>query len=111
MRFDSFREMLNCYAKDNLTALIFDKSDKKESLTYSQLLDLVDEKKEYLKAQGKTSIGIFCNATPECIATLFAAAELKMQIVMMDESIPYENIIKQIQVADVDIIYADDKDL
>jgi long-subunit acyl-CoA synthetase (AMP-forming) len=112
MRFGSFTDMLKYYSDKNpdSTALIYDKDEKKCSLSYSGLLERVDEKCVQLKATGKTSIGIFCTTDVDCIVTIFAATKAKMQIVMLDESVSDENIKKQIALSDVDMLYATDKE-
>lgn len=109
MRFGSFKEILKHYSNNQNPALVFDKKNAKESMSYAELLSLVEAREIELKNANKTSIGIFCAPTPECIATIFAAASQKMQIVMLDESIADENIIRQIKAADVDMLFADDK--
>ena len=110
MRFYSFKEILNHFANNHNPALIYDEKGAKTSLSYKELLSLVEKREKELAALNKTSIGIFCSATPDCIATIFAAASLKMQVVMLDDSIADESIANQIKTADVDCLYADDKD-
>jgi len=110
MRFYSFKEILNHFANNHNPALIYDEKGAKTSLSYKELLSLVEKREKELAALNKTSIGVFCSATPDCIATVFAAASLKMQIVMLDDSIADESIASQIKMADVDALFADDKD-
>ncbi len=111
MRFQSFTEMLTYYAENgsNQTALIYDKDGTILSLSYGELLEMTQQRKEELLASGKTSIGIFCSSTVECIVTVFAAATADMQLVMLDGVIAEEHIAKQIKAGDVDMLWSDGK--
>lgn len=110
MRFKSFREMLAYYSEKDSgkTALIFDENNQIIKMSYGEFLALVDKKAEELKLTGKTSIGIFTEATPECIATIFAAAGAGLQLVMLDKSVTPDIIAKQIVHSDVDMLWSSD---
>ena len=110
VRFSSFKEILTHFSNNRNPALIYDKNGVKTPLSFAELLSLVEKREKELSAEGKTSIGVFCAPTPECIATIFAAAALKMQVVMLDDGIADESIALQIKMADIDSLYADDKD-
>ncbi len=111
MRFDSFESIFRYYADNgNGNALAYNLNGEKAFMSYCALLEAVNLKKEELLASGKTSLGIFCSSSKDCIITFFAAAAAKMQIVMLDDSLS-DNVIKmQIAKTDIDMLWADDED-
>lgn len=112
MRFESFKDILKYYADNgDKAALVFEKDGAKQSLSYSGLLEKVNERQAELEKSGKTSLGIFCNSSVECVATIFAAASAGMQLVMLDESLADAVIRKQIERTDIDMLWADDEEL
>ena len=111
MRFGSFEEMLSFYAADSdAVALIYGDGDVKKEITYSQLIDAVNEKSAELIESGKTSIGIICSSSVECIVTIFAAVNAKMQVVLLDNSLSDEKLEKLITAADIDCIWSDEEE-
>ncbi|MBE6835054.1 MAG: acyl--CoA ligase [Ruminococcaceae bacterium] len=111
MRFGSFEEMLSFYAVDSrAVALIHGENGEKEEITYSLLVKLIDKKAAEIKNSGKTSIGIICSSSVECIVTVFAAVKAGLQVVLIDGGL-HESVKKaQIKAADVDMLYSDDKE-
>ena len=111
MRFGSFEEMLSFYASDEkAVALIHGEKEDTEGITYSELLKLIDDKATELSGKNKTSIGIICSSSVECVVTVFAAVKAKMQVVLIDSGLNASVKKSQIQAADVDMLFSDDKE-
>lgn len=105
--------MLLYYEKKNekSVALVYGKADGREEITYGQLAREVEKRAEQLKQTKKSCIGIFCSTDKDCVVTVFAAAKIKMQIVMLDANVPSELIKKQIAATDVDMLWSEDSEL
>ena len=110
MRFHSFLEMLTYYAANQNAALLYDEQGEKKTLRYSELAKMVQDKAQELKNSGKTSIGIICTPSVECIVTIFAAATAKMQVVMLDEGVSDANLAKLVKAADADMLWGSDSE-
>lgn len=110
MRFHSFLEMITYYAENKNPVFIYDEQGEKAELSYSALAERVSQKAQELKSCGKTSLGVICTPSVECIVTIFAAAEAKMQVVMLDEGTSEANLAKLVKAADVDMLWGNDKE-
>lgn len=113
MRFKSFTEMLSFYENQggNSVALIYEENGEKKTMSYAELHSAVREKARELKSTGKTCLGVFCESSPECIITVFAAAETGLQLVMLDPNTSSEFIIKQIEASDTDFLWSSENEL
>lgn len=108
MKFDRFNQMLEYYAENgNGTALEYDEGNGLCKMSYRELLDAVVSRTDELSSLGKTSIGIFCSSRKDCIVTIFAAVNVGMQVVMLDDSLSDDTIRLQIEKADVDTLFGD----
>ena len=79
-----------------LADIYYEYIDGKKEIRFSGLVDAVNARKAELAATGKTSIGIFCRSTKDCVVTVFAAVAAKMQVVMLDDSLADSVIARQI---------------
>ena len=109
MRFDSFHHMLSCWAEKtpDAPALIYDDRGKK-TLSFSELLEAVDERAEALKTDGGSCVGILADGSKDCVVEIFAAAAAGLQTVMLDASLPDETLGKLLQYTDVDRLWGDE---
>ena len=107
--------MLLYYEKkdENNVALLYSENEngEKQKLTFGQLARKVEERAEELENSGKSCIGVFCNITVECIVTVFAAAKVGMQIVMLDGNVPSLLLKKQLAATDADMLWSEDGEL
>lgn len=108
MRFHSFSEIISYYNGNDNPAFLYDVGGEKKTLSYAALSELIEQKRQQLQESGKTSIGILCTSSVDCIVTTFAAAAAKMQVVMLDDGLNNTAIAKLIQAADVDTLWGKD---
>ena len=108
MRFDSFSHMLRRWAEQapEHPALIYDAGGRK-SLSFSALLNAVEERAEVLRQGGKTCVGILADGSLGCVTEIFAAAEAGMQLVLLDASLPDETLGGLMRYTDVDTLWGD----
>lgn len=105
-RYASFSEMIRGAApRPDAPALKFEKDGRVGSVSYSELSALIDEKREYVRSLGKTSPGILCVPTPECVATIFAAVAEGLQVTLLGDNATREQVLS----ADVDVLIGDDE--
>ncbi len=105
MRFHSFSEILSYYAGSLNPALVYENRGETAAVSYAQLAVMVNQKAARLASCGKTSLGVICTPSVECIVTVFAAAAAKMQVVMLDEGLPEAKLAALIKAADVDMLW------
>jgi len=110
MRFNSFNEIIEYYSdkSPDSVALYYGIGDEKKQLSFSQLLSLINGKCKEFEESPKTSVGILCSNTKDCVITIFAAVKAGMQVVMLDESLNDSVLLEQINKADVDILWSED---
>lgn len=108
MRFHSFSEIVSNYFGNENPAFVYDVGGEIKTLSYAALSALIAQKKQQLLESGKTSIGILCTSSVDCIVTIFAAAAAKMQVVMLDDGLNNAHLSKLIPAADVDMLWGED---
>ena len=99
-RYKSFLEMLKSQRKEN-TAILFDKGDGIESLTYGELISQI---KSTHVCKNAKSVGIICENNLDTILHIFAYANAKKQIVLLNSMDNVDLLRAQIQAADVDYL-------
>lgn len=110
MRFESFKQLLEYRAENNpdSIAFIYEK-DGKQTCTYSQFLNVVRAKADELKESGKTCMGVLCDGSFDCVATIFGANLAGLQIVLLDENAPVAVLQRLIPYTDIDVLWGDDE--
>ncbi|MBR1497668.1 MAG: acyl--CoA ligase [Oscillospiraceae bacterium] len=100
MRFSRFEDMLGHWAAaaPEAVALRFVGG----TCTYAELLERVRAKAEALRAGGGSCLGILCDGSPECVVTIFAAAQAGMQAVLLNANTPEPLLREQLKATDVD---------
>ena len=106
MRFDSFAQMLAHLAETgpDAPALRYDNT----TLSFSELKHAVEERASALRADGKTSLGLLCDGSLDCVIELFAANIAGLQLVMLDASLDTDTLRTLIRYTDVDTLWGDD---
>ena len=109
MRFDSFHHMLRYWAEKtpDSPALLYDDHGQK-ALSFSGLLQAVEQRAGQLKAEGGSCVGILADGSRDCIVEIFAASLAGLQTVMLDASLPDETLGKLLQYTDVDRLWGDE---
>ena len=109
MRFDSFHHMLRYWAEKtpDSPALLYDDHGQKV-LSFSGLLQAVEQRAGQLKADGGSCVGILADGSRDCIVEIFAAAAAGLQTVMLDASLPDETLGKLLRYTDVDRLWGDE---
>lgn len=107
LKYPSFLAMLENLAsrQPEHTALRFGRDG---SISYSGLLREVRTRAERLRAAGKSCLGILCDGSYECVREIFAAAAAGMQLVLLDENVPEEQLPGLIRNTDIDALWGDD---
>ena len=108
MRFYSFDGMLSHYAEQtpNAPALLYAAPDR-HVCAYAALRERVNRRADALQKQGKTCIGILADGSFDCVVTIFAAVRAGLQVVLLDENLPFELLLEQIASTDVDTLWGD----
>ena len=107
MRFDSFIEMLKYQANVRPEAPAL--KDHAKVLTFSMLYDAVLERKDALKASGKTCLAVLSESTIPCVVEIFAANAAGLQVVLLDPSLEDEVLAALLHRTDADLLYADEE--
>ena len=112
MRFQGLYHMLSFYASEsgNRTALIYEAVGEKVRLSYFELFDLVQRRANDLRASGKTSLGILCDGSFECVLTIMASIVSGMQTVLLDENTPDALLKGYIAYTDIDCLWSSDEE-
>lgn len=108
MRFHSFHELLSHYAAVSPEApALYYGTNNKCVCTYRELLDRVSERAEELSRSGKTCIGVFADGSLGCVVTVFAAVLAGLQVVLLDENLPDQDLERILPYADIDMLWGD----
>ncbi len=97
--YNCFSDLLNAQKKDN-AAIIYDRDEKINYLSYAELIRKIDE---YPTNPG-SSIGILCENNLETILAIFAYAKRKKQIVLLNPLEDISILKEQIRASDVDYL-------
>ena len=107
MRFESFYEMLEHYAR-----LQPDKPALKSRdgvLSYAALLSAVKLREAELRASKKTCLALIADGSTACVIEILAANTAGMQIVMLDPSLDDDLLLSLLPYADADAVFADEE--
>ena len=112
MRFQGLYHMLSFYASESgdRTALIYEAVGEKVRLSYFELFDLVQRRANDLRASGKTSLGILCDGSFDCVLTIMASIVSGMQTVLLDENTPDALLKGYIAYTDIDCLWSSDEE-
>lgn len=105
MRLDHFADLLAYWAGEAPGACALRYGEN--HCTYAQLWELVNERADELRCGGKTCMGILADGSFDCVVTIFAANLAGLQIVMLDENAPEEQLRQLLIYADVDTLWGD----
>ncbi len=108
MRFHSFAHLLS-YQAENLgekTALIYGTGRK--TVSYQALYETVSREAERWRRSGKTCLGVLCDGSFECVTTILAANLAGLQVVLLDENVPDEQLPGLIAYTDIDALWGDE---
>ena len=104
MRFASFADILRHFAAcGDGAALRCASGDTTETLTYGALLSRVLSRAQALRDTGKTSLGVLCDGSADCVTEIFAAVEAGMQVVLLNENADEAMLAH----TDVDLLWGD----
>lgn len=96
-RYSSFLEMLKNQKKDSI-ALSFADGDSLKHLTYSELILKINE----TPVSKCESVGIICENNLQTILAIFANAQAKKQVVLLNPKDPLDVLTNQIKSADIE---------
>ena len=105
MRFGHFADLLAHWANETPDACALRYGETR--LTYAQFWDHVNARAEDIRQEGKTCIGVLSDGSLECVTTIFAANLAGLQIVMLDENAPEEQLQQLMVYTDVDALWGD----
>lgn len=110
MRFESFEELLAYNAKHfaEKTAFVYEEDGIKKECTYADFYALVLKETEHFKASDKTCIAIVNDGSFDCIKQIFVANIAGLQIIMLDASLPEDQIQELCLYGDADMIYGEE---
>ena len=108
MRFESFSQMIGYWADaaPDAPALLYDEGGK-QTLSFAQLRQSVNDRAARLQAGGKTCLGMLSDGSAASVIEIFAAAAAGLQVVMLDASLPDETLQSLIRYGDVDCLWGD----
>ncbi len=98
-RYGSFHKLLEDQGRNDI-ALLFDDNDSIHSLAYGELIQRIDD----YPIEDKNSIGILCENNIDTIIAIFAYANKKKQIVLLNPMDDIDVLKKQIASTDVDFL-------
>lgn len=102
-RLHSFYETL-CAQKQNNEAVIFDHDGHRDSITYSELVKMVDE----FPTVETSCVGIFCDGSLDSLLSIFAYSKAKIRIALLNPMENSEVLRKQIQSVRVSMLLGPD---
>ncbi|MBR3554195.1 MAG: acyl--CoA ligase [Clostridia bacterium] len=105
MRFSSFEEMLRHYAQStpDAPAIRYAADGKVQALSFAAFYDAVRSRAADLRAAGKTSLGVLCDGSLDCVTEIFAAVQAGLQLVLLNENAGPEHLAR----TDVDALWGD----
>ena len=108
MRFSSFDGLLAHQARrlGDRPALCFAGSGN--PCSWRDFDSRVREGAEFWKAGGKTCLGLFCDGSFDCVVNLFAANLAGLQVVLLDENAPDEQLPGLLAYTDADALWGDE---
>ena len=106
-RFQSFEELLTFWAAESPDSPALRYEDG--ILTFSELLERVQERAAELKSTGKSCLGMLSDGSLDCMVEIFAANLAGLQLVMLDQSAPEALLRGLIAYTDVDILWGDEE--
>ena len=106
-RFQSFEELLTFWATESPDSPALRYEDG--ILTFSELLERVQERAAELKSTGKSCLGMLSDGSLDCMVEIFAANLAGLQLVMLDQSAPEALLRGLIAYTDVDILWGDEE--
>ena len=106
-KYPSFAALLEDLAarQPEAPALRFGAAGCKSYLTFQKD---VQARAEALKAMGKRCLGVLCDGSYACVREIFAAALAGMQLVLLDENVPEEELPALIRKTDIDALWGED---
>lgn len=109
MRFQSFSHLLSHQAETlgDKPALVYGAG--KQSVSYRSLYHAVLQEAERWRNSGKTCLGVLCDGSFDCVKTVFAANLAGMQVVLLDENLPDEQLPGLIAYTDIDVLWGDEE--
>ncbi len=102
--YKSFHELLNDQ-DSNAIALIYDDNGNKISLSYAELISLVNN----YPIPSQTSIGVLCENNVDTIVAIFALTRAKKQIVLLNPKDDISLLKKQIKAGDISFLLGNDE--
>ena len=113
IRFNDFNHLFSEQAKSfpDFPALIFEEEGTRKSLSYRQLYDTLIRRSEILRAAGASCLALLCSGSAACLLEFFSAVLAGMQVVLLDENLPEEQLSRQITASDADMLWTEDEDL
>ena len=107
MRFDSFLSLLAHHAStypDRIALL-----DPNQRLTYAELCSAVQTRAEAWRSSGKTCLAVLCDGSLDCVCTILAAAAAGLQVALLDESVPDEQLPALLAYVDADAFWGSEE--
>ena len=109
MRFNNLFEILEFYAKTSPDAPALKYEERIWS--FSELIKEVRSRSEKLLQSGKTCLAVLSDGSAECVMNIFAANHAKLQVVMLDDTLPEELLAQLLIYADADTLWTSDEEL
>ena len=105
MRFSSFHDMIAHWAEVSPEHVALRYGSRQ--LTYGELPYEIAARAARLRSEGKTCLGVLSDGSMECVLAIFAAIEAGMQVVMLDQNLPDDTLMRLMTYTDVDRLWGD----
>jgi long-subunit acyl-CoA synthetase (AMP-forming) len=109
IRYSGFEDLLEQQTLENGSkpAFLYDDNGRKV-MTWKEFHDAVLARRDALKADGKTSMGILADGSLGCVIEIFAANLAGMQVTMLDHTLPAAVLAPLIRYTDTDCLWANE---
>ncbi|MBR0425632.1 MAG: AMP-binding protein [Clostridia bacterium] len=108
MRFSSFDDLLSrqALAFGDAAALLYGEREPKRC-SYSELYERVSRQAEAFRALHKSCLGVLADGSFDCVIAIFAAVKAGMQVVLLDDALSDELLLRLVSDTDIDQLYGD----
>ena len=109
-RFQGFENLLNVQSMQygDRPAFCYAENGERIRVSYAQWKSDVLKRKEQLAAEGHTCIGILADGSYDCVCEIFAANLAGLQIVMLERTLPAEELRQALRHTDADCLYGNE---
>lgn len=109
LRFRSFSHLLSHQAEalGDKTALVYGAGTRRVS--YRALYETVLQEAARWRESGKTCLGVLCDGSFDCVRTILAANLAGLQVVLLDENVPDEQLPGLMAYTDIDALWGDEE--